>query len=62
MRDRRQGAQVDVLALALTCSVEVWGAVMTTWAIASKIGLFFIQFSYMKITGKRRYRAGLMLA
>ncbi len=50
------------LALALTASIEVWGTVMTLWGTGSKIALFAIQFSIMKITGKRRYRAQMMMA
>jgi intracellular septation protein len=50
------------LGLALTCSVEVWGTVMSLWGAGSKIALFLIQFSYMKFTGKRRHRAQMMFA
>ena len=48
------------LALALTCSVVVWGSAMTFWGIGSKIALFFIQYAVMRTTGYRRYRARLM--
>ncbi len=50
------------LVLALTCSVEMWGIVMSLWGTGSKIALFLIQFSCMKFAGKRRYRAQMMMA
>jgi intracellular septation protein len=50
------------IALAVSTSVEAWGSVMTLWGIGSKLGLFAIQYALMKTTGKRRYRAGPMLA
>jgi intracellular septation protein A len=50
------------LVLALTCSVVVWGAAITAWGTGSKIALFFVQYAVMKTTGRRRYRARLMMA
>jgi intracellular septation protein len=50
------------IALATTTSVVTWGSVMTIWGIASKFGLFAIQYAIMKTTGKRRYRARLATA
>ncbi|MEO8894656.1 MAG: septation protein IspZ [Rhizomicrobium sp.] len=49
-------------ALATTTSVVTWGSVMTIWGIASKFGLFAIQYAIMKTTGKRRYRAQMITA
>ncbi len=50
------------IALATTTSVVTWGSVMTIWGIASKFGLFAIQYAIMKTVGKRRYRARLATA
>jgi len=47
------------LGLALTCSVLTWGAAMSIWGIASKFGLFFLQYGVMKSVGVRRRRAQL---
>jgi len=44
------------LVLAATCSVLVWGTVMTAWGTGSKIALFFGQYGVMKTVGKRRAR------
>ena len=50
------------MALALTCSVLVWGAAMSAWGAGSKIALFFLQYTVMKRVGRRRYRTGIMTA
>ncbi|MDB5736023.1 MAG: intracellular septation protein [Alphaproteobacteria bacterium] len=50
------------IALAVSTSVETWGSVMTVWGIGSKVGLFAFQYALMKTTGKRRYRAQMMMA
>ena len=44
------------VALALTCSVELWGTAMTTLGIGSKALLFLGQYAFMKSTGIRRAR------
>lgn len=43
--------------LALYASVAQWGAVMSLWALFSKIGLFFLQYAIMRFIGHRRGRA-----
>jgi intracellular septation protein len=45
------------IALALSTSIAVWGSVMTIWGIASKFGLFALQYAVMKAVGYRRHRA-----
>ena len=45
------------IVLALTLDVTSWAAVKSIWAIASKVGLFGIQYAVMKSTGVRRARA-----
>jgi len=45
------------IALALSFDVTTWAAAMSTWGIASKIGLFLIQYTAMTMVGKRRARA-----
>jgi intracellular septation protein len=45
------------LALALTCSVAEWVAIISAWGLASKLGLFLIQYTTMRLIGGRRYRA-----
>lgn len=42
------------LVLAFSLSFLQWGAVMTAWAMASKIGLFAVQFTTMRWIGRRR--------
>ena len=42
------------IALALSLDVKTWAAVMSAWGIASKIGLFLIQYAVMNAAGKRR--------
>jgi intracellular septation protein A len=46
------------IALALTLDAKTWAAVMSVWGIASKIGLFLIQYAVMTAIGKRRAAAG----
>jgi intracellular septation protein A len=43
--------------LALGLDPATWAAVKSVWAIASKAGLFVIQYAVMKSTGVRRARA-----
>ena len=45
------------IALALAFDVTTWAAAMSAWGIASKIGLFLIQYAAMTTVGKRRARA-----
>ena len=47
------------LVLAMTCSIVLWGSVMTIWGMASKSLLFFGQFTVMKVIGRRRAIARL---
>lgn len=47
------------IVLALTLDVTTWAAVKSVWAIASKVGLFGIQYAVMKSTGIRRARASM---
>ena len=43
--------------VALHYSVVTWAAFMSAWGIASKLGLFLIQYSIMRAIGVRRRRA-----
>jgi intracellular septation protein A len=45
------------VALALSLDVKTWAAVMSAWGVASKIGLFLIQYAVMNAVGKRRAAA-----
>lgn len=45
------------IALALALDAKDWAAVMSAWAIASKIGLFLIQYATMTAIGRRRRAA-----
>jgi intracellular septation protein len=42
------------IALALPLDVKTWAAVMSGWGLASKIGLFLIQYGVMIMIGQRR--------
>jgi intracellular septation protein A len=42
------------MALALTLDPVTWSAAMSIWGIASKIGLFLIQYGTMTAIGRRR--------
>jgi intracellular septation protein A len=42
------------IALALSLDPKSWAAVMSAWGIASKIGLFLIQYGWMTAVGRRR--------
>ena len=46
------------LALAMTLKPLDWAAFMSTWAVASKLGLFLIQFVTMRLIGAGRVRRG----
>ena len=45
------------LALAFTFSFAEWAALISAWGLASKLGLFLIQFATMRLIGARRFRA-----
>lgn len=45
------------LVLAFTLGAVAWAAWMSAWAMGSKIALFLIQYSTMRIIGGRRGRA-----
>jgi intracellular septation protein A len=42
------------IALALSLDAKTWAAVMSSWGILSKIGLFLIQYAAMTSIGRRR--------
>ena len=44
------------IVLALSLPVVTWAADMSIFALASKIGLFLIQFTTMRLIGRRRRR------
>lgn len=50
------------LVLALTVPVDAWGWLMSGWGIASKLGLFLLQYGVMRTIGVRRRRAALAVA
>jgi len=50
------------VVLATSLSVVAWGTAMTLWGTGSKIALFFGQYAFMKMVGKRRGRARAALA
>jgi intracellular septation protein len=52
------GSAVLNLALAFTLSFGQWAAFMSIWSTASKLVLFLIQYSTMKIVGRRRVMRG----
>ena len=45
------------IALALTLDPITWSATMSIWGIASKLGLFLVQYVTMRAIGMRRGRA-----
>jgi len=50
------------IALAISLDVRTWAAVMSAWGIASKVGLFLIQYTLMTRIGLRRARAMMAAA
>ena len=50
------------IVLALSCSVILWGTLMTIWGMVSKTLLFFAQFTLMKVIGRRRALARISAA
>ena len=50
-------AVVNVV-VATTFSIVAWTAFMSTYALASKLGLFGVQYATMRIVGRRRWLAG----
>ena len=47
------------LVLAFSLPIAAWAAAMSTWGLASKLGLFLIQYTTMRLIGVRRRRAEL---
>lgn len=45
------------IALAFSLDAKSWAAAMSLWGIASKIGLFLVQYAAMTAVGKRRAKA-----
>jgi intracellular septation protein len=45
------------IALALSLDAKTWAALMSTWGLFSKIGLFLIQYAVMTAIGRRRAAA-----
>jgi intracellular septation protein A len=45
------------LVVAVTLDAATWAVVMSIWGMASKIGLFLIQYAIMRLIGVRRRRA-----
>ena len=45
------------IALALSLDAKSWAAAMSAWGIASKVGLFLIQYATMTAIGRRRATA-----
>jgi intracellular septation protein A len=45
------------IALALSLDPVTWSATMSIWSIASKVGLFLVQYATMRTIGQRRGRA-----
>jgi intracellular septation protein A len=50
------------LYLAVTLKPLEWAAFMSAWAIGTKLGLFAIQFSTMRLIAGARVRRGMRLA
>jgi intracellular septation protein A len=50
------------IALALTLDPKSWAAAMSAWGIASKIGLFLVQYAVMTMVGRRRAAAASAVA
>jgi len=42
------------VALALLLDAASWAAAMSAWSIASKLGLFLVQYAVMRMIGRRR--------
>lgn len=51
-------AALNVL-MALSFDAKTWAALMSSWGLFSKIGLFLIQYATMNVIGRRRARAAL---
>jgi len=50
------------LALAFTLDAATWAIAMSIWGMASKIGLFLIQYTTMRLIGIRRRRRAAVAA
>ena len=48
------GSAVLNIVLALSLDPVTWSATMSSWGIASKIGLFLVQYATMRLVGRRR--------
>ena len=53
-------AILNLVLVAIKLDPVVWGALLTTYGLVSKLALFFIQFATMRIIGGRRRRAQLL--
>jgi intracellular septation protein len=49
-------AVLNLGAVLLHLDVVAWASFMSIWALASKLGLFLIQYGVMRFVGRRRYR------
>jgi intracellular septation protein A len=45
------------IVLALSLDPVTWSATMSSWGIASKLGLFLVQYATMRLIGRRRVLA-----
>jgi intracellular septation protein A len=50
------------LLLALSIDAKSWAAAMSAWGIASKVGLFLIQYAVMTAIGRRRQATAAAVA
>jgi hypothetical protein len=50
------------LALAFTLDTASWAAAMSAWGVASKLGLFLVQYLVMTRIGSRRERDAYLKA
>jgi intracellular septation protein A len=45
------------LVVAFSVGVAAWASIMSAWGLASKLSLFVVQYTTMRLIGGRRYRA-----
>lgn len=50
------------VVMAMRLPALEWAAFMSAWALASKLVLFLIQYTVMRVITRRRVRAGMALA
>ncbi|MCW1429612.1 inner membrane-spanning protein YciB [Novosphingobium sp. JCM 18896] len=50
------------IVLALQLPTLTWAAVMSTYSLASKVVLFLIQYTLMRVVTRRRVRTGMAMA